>query len=120
MAGFPKVPLDADFPAAFVSDIRHVIRQMVDVHKARVRVIRVPYERLAPVFDTVVARMQMPFMPTLCGFPVEFVDPAQFENSDEMKASEVQVMCVHDDDTLLAVNQRGQQNDGQRVLLTEH
>lgn len=109
MAGFPQVSLDNDFPASFVSDIRRVIRQMVDVHKARVRVIRVPHEDLAPVFDAVCQRMFMPFRPTLCGFPVEFA----------ATNGEVQVMCVHDDDTLLSVDERGTQHDGQRVLLAE-
>lgn len=110
MAGFPVVPIDNDFPASFVSDIRRVIRQMVDVHKAKVRVIRVPHEDLAPAFDKVCARMFMPFRPTLCGYPVEF---AQTDG-------EVQVMCVQDDDTLLSVDERGTQHDGQRVLLAEH
>lgn len=106
MSGFLRVPLDDDFPAAFVSDIRHVIRQMVDVHKARVRVIRVPHEDLAPVFDKVCQRMFMPFRPTLCGFPVEFAETN----------GEVQVMCVQDDNTLISTDERGVQHDGNLVI----
>ena len=111
---FPKIPLDHEFPATFVADIRRVIRHMTegDGRRARCRVIRVPNGDLAPVIDRVVQRMHVPFQPTLCGYPVEFTDPEKFGGS----GMEVQVICVQDDDTLLAVDQAGKQHDGQIVL----
>ena len=104
-----KLPLDNEFPASFVSDIGRVIRQMRDVHHAKVRIIRVPHEDLAPVLDRVVQRIQMPFLPTLYGVPVEFA----------LTNGEVQVMCVHDDDTLLAVDEHGRESDGQLVIAAD-
>lgn len=101
-----RLPIDNDFPASFVSDVRRVIRQMIDVHHAKVRIIRVPHEDLAPVFDKVCQRMFMPFMPTLCGYPVEFA----------LTDGEVQVMCVQDDDTLISADERGVQHDGQIII----
>ena len=111
---FPKVPLDAEFPPTFVADIRRVIRQMCDGdgRRAHVRVIRVPHGDLAPAIDRVVQRMHVPFAPTLCGYPVEFTDPEKFGGS----GMEVQVMCVQDDNTLLAVDQTGKAHDGHLVL----
>lgn len=104
-----KLPLDDEFPASFVADIGRVVRQMRDVHHAKVRLIRVPHEDLAPVLDRVVQHMHIPFMPVLYGVPVEFA----------LTDGEVQVMCVQDDDTLLAVNEHGRQSDGQLVLATD-
>ena len=105
-----RLPLDNEFPSSFVADIGRVVRQMRDVHHAKVRIIRVPHEDLAPVLDRVVQRMPMPFMPTLYGVPVEFA-PTN---------GEVQVMCVHDDDTLLAVDERGRETDGRIVLAADN
>jgi len=98
---FMKRELSDEFPASYVSDVRRVIREL-QAAGGSIRIIRVPAADLAPVFDKVCATMPMPFRPVLCGYPVEFADPAEFGGAEEL-----QIIAVRDDETVTQTDQTG-------------
>lgn len=92
---FVKSSIEEFVPASVVNDVRLMIANMRG-RGAKVRVIRAPVFDLKPVLDMLCQRIAVPFVPTLCGVPVEFG-----------LTNTIEVICVADDDTNLKAKAGG-------------
>jgi len=66
-----KVPMDSYVPESVRRDIGLMIQRFKE-QGAKVRLIRIGYDDFHRTIDQMVASQAGPFMPTLCGYPVEW------------------------------------------------
>jgi hypothetical protein len=87
-----RIPVDEHIPES----ARREVQRMISVARSKrqkVRVARIHAEDFARIVDVIVARMPVPFMPTLCGIPLE-----------PWERAELGVFAVADDDTPLSID----------------
>lgn len=82
------VPIDPEVPAHVVGATRAEIARLKE-SGAKPRLIQVHFEDLKNILDRLVVKYPFPFMPTLCGVPVEFGN-----------LPEIGIISVRDDDTV--------------------
>lgn len=94
-----KVAMDQYVPESVKRDIERTIKQFKE-QGAKIRLIRIGYDDFHRTIDQMVASQYGPFMPMLCGYPVEW-GPLDV----------VEVVAVRKDSPVLTLDVGGHQGE---------
>lgn len=94
-----KVPMDSHVPESVKRDLERTIRSLKD-QGGKIRLIRIGYDDFHRTIDQMVQSQHGPFMPTLCGYPVEWG-----------MTDLVEVIAVRKDSPVLTQDLQGRQGE---------